>query len=97
MLYFFGDPNSTLYVLQKAGELSEFDREKLLWLFDRMPLLNATHIEGAFIGPRASMVTPWSTNATEIMANMGIAEVKRIERFTLSKSSNACGKYSTSS
>jgi phosphoribosylformylglycinamidine synthase len=69
MLYFFGDPNSTLYVLQKAGELSEFDREKLLWLFDGMPLLNATHIEGAFIGPRASMITPWSTNATEIMAN----------------------------
>ena len=85
MLYFFGDPNSTLYVLQKAGELSELDREKLLWLFDGMPLLNATHIEGAFIGPRASMITPWSTNATEIMANMGIAEVKRIERFTVSQ------------
>ena len=85
MLYFFGDPNSTLYVLQKAGELSEFDREKLLWLFDGMPLLNASHIEGAFIGPRASMITPWSTNATEIMANMGIAEVKRIERFTVSQ------------
>ena len=85
MLYFFGDPNSTLYVLQKAGELSEFDREKLLWLFDGMPLLNATHIEGAFIGPRASMITPWSTNATEIIANMGIAEVKRIERFTISQ------------
>jgi phosphoribosylformylglycinamidine synthase len=85
MLYFFGDPNSTLYVLQKAGELSEFDREKLQWLFDGMPLLNTTRVEGSFIGPRASMITPWSTNATEIMANMGIAEVKRIERFTLSQ------------
>lgn len=84
MLYFFGDPNSTLYVLQKAGELSEFDHEKLLWLFDGMPLLKATHIEGIFIGPRSSMITPWSTNATEIMANMGISEVKRIERFTVS-------------
>ncbi|MGA0154329.1 MAG: phosphoribosylformylglycinamidine synthase [Flavobacteriaceae bacterium] len=85
MLYFFGDPNSTLYVLQKAGELSEFDREKLQWLFNGMPLLNTTRIEGSFIGPRASMITPWSTNATEIMANMGIAQVKRIERFTLSQ------------
>ncbi|MGA0011805.1 MAG: phosphoribosylformylglycinamidine synthase [Flavobacteriaceae bacterium] len=89
MLYFFGDPNSTLYVLQKAGELSEFDREKLQWLFDGMPLLNTTRIEGSFIGPRASMITPWSTNATEIMANMGITQVKRIERFTLSQADHS--------
>jgi Phosphoribosylformylglycinamidine (FGAM) synthase, synthetase domain len=85
MLYFFGDPNTTLYVLQKASELNEADIEKLHWLFDGMPLLSQSTIEGIFIGPRASMVTPWSTNASEIMANMGIEEVMRIERFSASE------------
>jgi phosphoribosylformylglycinamidine synthase len=85
MLYFFGDPKTTLYVLQKTSELNEADVEKLHWLFDGMPLLNQSSIEGIFIGPRASMVTPWSTNASEIMANMGVEEVMRVERFTASE------------
>ena len=38
-------------------------------------------IEGAFIGPRKEMITPWSTNAVEITQNMGITGIKRIEEF----------------
>src|SRR5690606_30832661 len=34
-----------------------------------------------FIGPRAAMVTPWSTNAVEITQNMGIVGIIRIEEF----------------
>ncbi|MBB5623004.1 phosphoribosylformylglycinamidine synthase [Pedobacter cryoconitis] len=34
-----------------------------------------------FIGPRAAMVTPWSTNAVEITQNMDIHGIIRIEEF----------------
>ncbi|MDP5027954.1 MAG: phosphoribosylformylglycinamidine synthase, partial [Flavobacterium sp.] len=34
-----------------------------------------------FVGPRAAMVTPWSTNAVEITQNMGISSIIRIEEF----------------
>ena len=34
-----------------------------------------------FVGPRAAMITPWSTNAVEITQNMGIEGIIRIEEF----------------
>src|SRR5690606_14215389 len=34
-----------------------------------------------YVGPRAAMVTPWSTNAVEITQNMGIQGIIRIEEF----------------
>ena len=50
-----------------------------------MPL-KASHIKGTFVGPRREMVTPWSTNAVEMAANMGIGNVTRIEQYTKSES-----------
>ena len=38
-------------------------------------------IPGNFVGPRANMITPWSTNAVEITQNMGIEGILRIEEF----------------
>ena len=38
-------------------------------------------LDAFFVGPRAAMVTPWSTNATEITQNMGIDGIIRIEEF----------------
>ena len=34
-----------------------------------------------FIGPKSSMITPWSTNAVEITRNMGLNNINRIEAF----------------
>jgi phosphoribosylformylglycinamidine synthase len=34
-----------------------------------------------FIGPRREIITPWSTNASEIMYNCGIRGVERVEEF----------------
>lgn len=34
-----------------------------------------------FIGPRREIITPWSTNASEIMGNCGITNVERVEEF----------------
>ncbi len=81
MIYFFGDPAHKVYALESQRELRETDTEKLTWLFGNQPLLKTASVDAFFVGPRAAMVTPWSTNATEITQNMGISGVSRIEEF----------------
>src|SRR5690606_31791418 len=54
---------------------------KLVWLFGNQPKINQSALADFFIGPRAAMITPWSTNAVEITQNMGISDIIRIEEF----------------
>ena len=81
MISFFGDPLSHIYAVQTKEPISSKDQKKLSWLFGDQPLLAQKEINTAFIGPRATMITPWSTNATEITQNMGIQGIQRIEQF----------------
>ncbi len=81
MICFFGYPKQHLYVVHKELPVSEEDQKKLEWLFSDYPLLRKSYIQESLIGPRISMVTPWSTNAVEICHNMGLTDVIRIEQF----------------
>ena len=54
---------------------------KLNWLFDHAHKIEKSVMTDFFVGPRAAMVTPWSTNAVEITQNMGIEGIIRIEEF----------------
>ena len=81
MICFFGDPKQHLYVVQKELPISEEDQKKLEWLFNGYPLLRKSFVQAALVGPRVSMITPWSTNAVEICRNMGINDIIRIEQF----------------
>lgn len=81
MIYFFGSEISTVFAVQVNTALSSEDVLKLNWLFDDTSLINSQTLEGSFVGPRAAMVTPWSTNAVEITQNMGISGIVRIEEF----------------
>jgi len=81
MIRFFGSTQDTVFALHTTDTLSPSDIEKLEWLFSNKPLLQESEITESFIGPRSSMITPWSTNAVEIMQNMGIDKVQRIEAF----------------
>ncbi|NKI32679.1 phosphoribosylformylglycinamidine synthase [Croceivirga thetidis] len=81
MIHFFGDPSSKVFALQTNQELSQKDQEKLSWLFGNQPQLEAASLDAFFVGPRAAMVTPWSTNATEITQNMGVQGIIRIEEY----------------
>lgn len=81
MIYFFGDPATKVYALQTQDPITPQDSNKLSWLFGNQPQINAASIDAFFIGPRASMVTPWSTNATEITQNMGVSGIIRIESY----------------
>ncbi|WP_375237930.1 phosphoribosylformylglycinamidine synthase [Aurantibacter sp.] len=84
MIHFFGNTNSKLFAVQTTKELSTETISKLSWLFGDQPKLEQASIDAFFIGPRAAMITPWSTNAVEITQNMGISDIVRIEEFETS-------------
>lgn len=81
MIYFFLGQSDEIFVLQTSQTLSPTDTEKLEWLFGGAKLSTAPTLSGSFVGPRAAMITPWSTNAVEITQNMSIEGVIRIEAF----------------
>lgn len=81
MIHFFGNPSVKIYAVQTSQTLTEKDTSKLSWLFGNEPKLDAASLDAFFIGPRAAMITPWSTNATEITQNMGIEGIIRIEEY----------------
>ncbi len=82
MIHFFGNQDSKVFAVQTAKELSAENIKKLNWLFGNQPKINTASLDAFFIGPRAAMITPWSTNAVEITQNMGIKGIIRIEEFT---------------
>lgn len=88
MIHFFSCPteptegqSNAVFVLQTEQALSQADTTKLEWLFGGAKLQNETALSGFFVGPRAAMITPWSTNAVEITQNMAIEGIIRIEEF----------------
>ncbi|GHT02155.1 phosphoribosylformylglycinamidine synthase [Bacteroidia bacterium] len=94
MILFFKKLNDTILAVDAAKKLTAEDLKKLLWLFGDAELLNnadnnaeatrdAASLRGFLVGPRAEMVTPWSTNAVEITQIMGIEGIVRIEEFQI--------------
>ncbi len=81
MIHFFGNQNSKVFAVQATKELSTETVSKLTWLFGNQPKIEQASIDAFFVGPRAAMITPWSTNAVEITQNMGISGIVRIEEF----------------
>ena len=81
MIYFFSNDHDTVFALQIERTLTEPDIAKLSWLFGGAKLQKETVLKNFFVGPRAAMITPWSTNAVEITQNMDIQGIIRIEEF----------------
>jgi len=81
MIHFFGNESNTVFAVQSQNELSAETISKLNWLFANAYKIEKSVLTDFFIGPRAAMVTPWSTNAVEITQNMGIEGIIRIEKF----------------
>ena len=89
MIHFFGSLTNTVFAVQKQDNFSQEDIKKLYWLFNSSSEnkhtstnANQSSLDSFFVGPRAAMITPWSTNAVEITQNMGISGIIRIEEFT---------------
>lgn len=81
MIHFFLGEANEFFAVQTNQNIAANDTHKLEWLFGMAKLSRAKKLEGFYVGPRAAMITPWSTNAVEITQNMGIQGVSRIEEF----------------
>lgn len=81
MIHFFGNVHSKVFAVQTVKELSTENVAKLNWLFGNAPQLAQASLDAFFVGPRAAMITPWSTNAVEITQNMGVEGIIRMEEF----------------
>ena len=81
MIHFFGNVTGNVFAVQTTKELSTETISKLVWLFGNQPKIEQASLDAFFVGPRAAMITPWSTNAVEITQNMGIQDIIRIEEF----------------
>jgi phosphoribosylformylglycinamidine synthase len=85
MISFFGNKTNTIFAVYSQENLSAETIAKLNWLFADAHQIEKSVLDTLgtdfFIGPRATMITPWSTNAVEITQNMGISGIIRIEEF----------------
>ena len=81
MIHFFGNLDTKVFAVQTVNDITSETCAKLQWLFGDQPKIERTTIDSKFVGPRAAMVTPWSTNAVEITQNMGVEGIIRIEEF----------------
>lgn len=76
--------NSSVYavVFSNDKDLSSNTINLIEWLLNSDYCISET-LSGPFpfIGPRREIITPWSTNASEIMSNCGIIGVERVEEF----------------
>lgn len=81
MIHFFGNESNTVFAIQTQNELSAETISKLNWLLGNAHKIEKSVLADFFVGPRATMITPWSTNAVEITQNMGISNIIRIEEF----------------
>ncbi|MBL4594359.1 MAG: phosphoribosylformylglycinamidine synthase, partial [Flavobacteriales bacterium] len=85
MIVFFKTKFDKIIAVQFDGEMDKNDAPKLNWLLEGEQLTDV-ELSGIFIGPRAAMVSPWSTNAVEITQNMAIENIVRIEEYKIAQS-----------
>lgn len=83
MVYFFGTSSKRIVAVSSAHEFSADTFQKLEWLLEASQLNEKDIPQQTYVGPRASMLTPWSTNAVEITQNMGVEGIDRMEEFFL--------------
>ncbi|MDI1255642.1 MAG: phosphoribosylformylglycinamidine synthase [Flavobacterium sp.] len=81
MIHFFENQSQTVFAVQTQNGLLAQDVSKLNWLFGDSKIIEKSVLADFFVGPRVTMITPWSTNAVEITQNMGITGIIRIEEF----------------
>ena len=81
MISFFRSNSGNVYALESQQTLSSENLRALTWLFSGAEALKETSLEGYYVGPRKEMITPWSTNAIEIIQNMNIEGGIRLEEY----------------
>ena len=85
MISFFKKSSSDYFIIDHSEKLSSDYIKKISWIFGESKIINSSNLKGKFTGPLKEMTTPWSTNAVEILKNIGINSINRIERFYKNK------------
>jgi len=89
MVTFFLCGGQKAYAVDADHTFSPAELERLSWLFGNATARQAgSTLEGAYVGPRKEMISPWSTNAVEITQNMGLSGIQRIEELTVTDANN---------
>ena len=81
MIHFFKSFDNNIFAVKSKSNLSKNNLKILEWLFGDSAYVPSKKIIEKYIGLRASMISPWSTNAVDICVNMGISEIERIEEY----------------
>ncbi len=89
MIQFFQNSEDAIIAVGVSTKLSSDEITKLEWLFSEAKPITNESITGKFIGPRKEMISPWSTNATDIAHNAGIHTIYRIETYLSESSAGA--------
>ncbi|MEM6642170.1 MAG: phosphoribosylformylglycinamidine synthase [Bacteroidota bacterium] len=89
MIQFFQQSEIAIIAVGTPSPLSDEQVKKLVWLFSGATPISEDQVTGDFIGPRKEMISPWSTNATDIAHNAGISSVFRIESYITKESTGA--------
>ncbi|WP_462250182.1 phosphoribosylformylglycinamidine synthase [Ekhidna sp.] len=89
MIQFFQNSEDAIIAVGVSKQLSQSEISKLEWLFSGAQPSTSDNISGKFIGPRKEMISPWSTNATDIAHNAGIDSIVRIETYLSESSAGA--------
>ncbi len=84
MIQFFQKSDNEFIAVGTHQTLTTEEIKKLTWLFSGANPVEGKAVNGNFIGPRKEMVSPWSTNATDIAHNAGVSSIYRIESYTTS-------------
>ncbi|MEQ8629262.1 phosphoribosylformylglycinamidine synthase [Ekhidna sp.] len=89
MIQFFQNSEDAVIAVGVSEKLSSDQIDKLTWLFSGAKPVEKKEIAGKFIGPRKEMISPWSTNASDIAHNAGIEAIYRIETYITESSAGA--------
>lgn len=81
MITFFKTPSQSIIAVDAQCPIQDEHQNRLVWLFDNATPIAHPQLDGKFIGPRREMITPWSTCAVEIVQNMGIDYIVRVEEY----------------
>lgn len=91
MVIYFVKGDGKAYAVDADHRLEASEAERLTWLLGgASPLAAGSSLSGRYTGPRAEMITPWSTNAVEITQNMGLGGILRIEELTPTPADGTC-------
>lgn len=77
---FAANGSDYFYIVESVADLDAAQLQTIEHLL-QAELYNGAEVHKPLVGARRELVTPWSTNATEIVRNVGVSGITRIERF----------------